>query len=167
MLTTIEKEVEHMSTGTALAPFRRLRSLLAPDPFQRMNRLFEETFGPVAFSTEEALSVTGWTPSCDVYETDNEIVVKADLPGVKKEDVKVGIEDGVLSISGERKFEEKIKKENYLRVERSYGAFTRGFTLPTRVDSSRISAEFKDGLLQVTLPKREEAKPKGIEVKVK
>jgi HSP20 family protein len=156
-----------MSTGTALAPFRRLRSLLTPDPFQRVNRLFEETFGPLAFPTEEALSVTGWTPSCDIYETDNEIVVKAELPGVKKEEVKVGIEDGVLSISGEHKFEEETRKENYLRVERSYGAFTRSFTLPTRVDSTRISAEFKDGLLQVTLPKREEAKPKGIEVKVK
>jgi HSP20 family protein len=156
-----------MSTGTALAPFRRLRSLLEPDPFQRINRLLEEGFGPLAFPTEEALSATGWTPSCDVFETENEIVVKAELPGVKKEDVKVGIEDGVLSISGERKFEEETKKENYLRVERSYGAFTRSFTLPTRVDSSKVAAEFKDGLLQVTLPKRKEAKPKGIEVKVK
>ncbi|HWP41955.1 MAG TPA: Hsp20/alpha crystallin family protein, partial [Blastocatellia bacterium] len=155
------------STGTALAPFRRLRSLLEPDPFRTVNRLIEEAFGPLAFPTEEPLSVTGWTPSCDVYETDKEIVIKAELPGVKKEDVKVGIEDGVLSISGERKFEEETKKENYLRVERSYGAFTRSFTLPARVDSTRISAEFKDGLLQVTLPKREEAKPKGIEIKIK
>jgi HSP20 family protein len=159
-----------MSTGTALAPFSRLRGLLAPEPygsFERMNRLFEETFGPLGLRTEEALSVSGWTPSCDIYETDNEIVVKAELPGVKKEDAKVGIQDGVLSISGERKFEEETKKENYLRVERSYGSFTRSFTLPTRVDPEQVTAEFKDGLLQVTLPKREEAKPRGVEVKVK
>ncbi len=155
-----------MATGTALAPLRSLRNLLTPDPFQRLNKLFEESFGPLAFPTEEALSLSGWTPSCDIFETDNEIVVKAELPGVKKEDVKVGIEDGVLSINGERKFEEETKKENYLRVERSYGAFMRSFTLPTRIDSSKVTAEFKDGLLKVMLPKREEAKPKGIEVKV-
>jgi HSP20 family protein len=158
-----------MATGTALAPFRRLRELLAPERSfeQRMNRLFEETFGPLGLQTEEALSVTGWTPSCDVYETDNEIVIKAELPGVKKEDAKVSIQDGVLSIIGERKFEEETKKENYIRVERSYGSFSRSFTLPTRVDPDKVAAEFTDGLLRVTLPKREEAKPKGIEVKVK
>jgi HSP20 family protein len=144
-----------------------MRSLLTPDSFQRMNRLFEEAFGPLTFPPEESLSLTGWTPSCDVYETDNEIVVKAEIPGVKKDDVKVGIEDGVLSISGERKFEEETKKENYLRVERRYGSFTRSFTLPTIVDSSKVMAEFKDGLLKVTLPKREESKPKGVEVEVK
>jgi HSP20 family protein len=127
----------------------------------------EEVFAPFVWPTEETLSVTGWTPSCDVYETDNEIVIKAELPGVKKEDAKVGIQDGLLTISGERKFEEETKKENYLRVERSYGSFTRSFTLPTRVDQEKVLAEFKDGLLQVTLPKREEAKPKGVEVKVK
>jgi HSP20 family protein len=158
-----------MSTGTALAPFRRLRELLGPERSfeQRMNRLFEEAFGPLALPTGEALSVSGWTPSCDIYETDNEIVIKAELPGVKKEDAKVSIQDGVLSIIGERKFEEETKKENYLRVERSYGSFSRSFTLPTRVDPDKVAAEFTDGLLQVTLPKREEAKPKGVEVRVK
>ncbi len=116
---------------------------------------------------DENWSLSTWAPACDIYENENEIVVKAELPEVKKEDVQVAIENNVLSIRGERKFSEETKQENYHRVERSYGEFMRSFTLPSFVDASKVNAEFKDGLLRVTMPKREEAKPKQIEVKVK
>jgi HSP20 family protein len=125
-----------------------------------LNHLFEP-FG------EETLPLTTWVPACDIYETDKEIVVKAELPGLKKEDVFVSLDNNVLMIRGERKFEGEVKRENFHRVERTYGEFLRSFTLPTFIDSNKILAEFKDGLLMVTLPKREEAKPKQIEVKVK
>lgn len=159
-----------MATATGLAPLRAFRDLMTTDPFrsfqQRMNRLFEEALGPLAFPVEESLSMTAWTPRCDVFETDNEIVIKAELPGVNKKDVKVNIENNMLTIQGERKFEEETKRENYHRIERSYGQFMRSFTLPAYVDTAKISAEFKDGVLRVSLPKVEEAKPKAIEVKV-
>jgi HSP20 family protein len=157
-----------MATGTGLAPFKAFRSLLAPEPVytlqQRLNRLFEEAFLPQG---AEPFSLEGWSPSCDIYETENEIVVKAEIPGVKKEDVKLSMQDNVLTLSGERKFEEETKKENYVRVERGYGSFTRSFTLPPSVDVKTISAEFKDGLLEVKLPKLEQAKPKEVEINVK
>jgi HSP20 family protein len=160
-----------MATGTGLAPFTAFRNLLAPEPVhtlqQRLNRLFGEAFPQLALLGEEPISLAGWSPSCDIYETENEIVVKAEIPGVKKEDVKLSIQDNVLTLSGERKFEEETKKENYVRVERGYGSFSRSFTLPPSVDAKKISAEFKDGLLEVKLPKLEEAKPKEVEIKVK
>lgn len=111
--------------------------------------------------------MTTWAPACDIYETENEIVVKAELPEVKKEDLHVSFENNLLTIRGERKFSEETKQENYHRVERSYGEFTRSFTLPNFVDTNKINAEFKDGLLRVTMAKREEAKPKQVEIKVK
>jgi HSP20 family protein len=157
-----------MATGTGLAPFKALRNLLTPEPVytlqQRLNRLFDEAFLPLG---AEPFSMAEWSPSCDIYETENEIVVKAEIPGVKKEDVKLSVRDNVLTLSGERKFEEETKKENYVRVERGYGSFTRSFTLPFYADAKKISAEFKDGLLEVKLPKSEEAKPKEVEIKVK
>jgi HSP20 family protein len=160
-----------MATGTGLAPFTAFRNLLAPEPVhtlqQRLNRLFGEAFPQLTLLGEEPISLAGWSPSCDIYETGNEIVVKAEIPGVKKEDVKLSIQDNVLTLSGERKFEEETKKENYVRVERGYGSFSRSFTLPPSVDAKKISAEFKDGLLEVKLPKLEEAKPKEVEIKVK
>jgi HSP20 family protein len=159
-----------MATGTGLAPFKAFRSLLEPEPIftlqQRLNRFLEEAFRPFGL-LEEPISIAAWTPSCDIYETDDEVVVKAEIPGVKKEDVKVSLQDNLLTLSGERKFEEETKKENYLRVERGYGAFSRSFTLPPYVDATKISAEFKDGLLEVKLPKSEQAKPKQVEIKVK
>lgn len=145
------------------------RERLFFDPFrnfeERMRRLFGEGFfrAPV----EENWTLSAWTPACDIFETENEIVVKAELPEVKKEDVTVSIENNVLTIHGERKFSEETKKENYHRVERSYGEFTRSFTLPVFVNTEKVSAEFRDGILRVVLPKREEAKTKQIEVKVK
>ena len=147
------------------------RGWLALDPFrnfeERMRRFFGEGFGPFGRFGEESWSLTTWSPACDIYETDNEVVVKAELPEVKKEDVKVSIENNIMTIHGERKFSEETKRENYHRLERSYGEFTRSFTLPSFVDTSKINAEFKDGMLRVTMPKREEAKPKQVEVKVK
>lgn len=157
-----------MQSGTAMAPIKSLRNLISTDPFfllqNRLNRMFEFPLAPFA---EETLPLTKWTPVCDVYETDKELVVKAELPGLKKEDVFVNIESNLLTIYGERKFADETRQENYHRVERNYGEFFRSFTLPAFIDASKIVAEFKDGLLWVFLPKHEEAKPKQIEVKVK
>ncbi len=113
------------------------------------------------------MSLSTWAPACDVFENDNSITIKAELPGVNREDVKVTIENNVLTLRGERKFEEEVKRENYHRVERSYGEFMRSFTLPNYVDSTKIKAEFKEGMLNLTLPKREEAKAKQIDVAIK
>jgi HSP20 family protein len=159
-----------MATGTGLAPMKGFRNLTT-DPFrlfqQRLNRLFGEGFGMLAPEGEESWSLSAWAPACDIYETDHEIVIKAELPEVKKENVYVSFENNVLTIRGERKFEEEAKRENYHRIERSYGEFVRSFTLPTFVDTNKINAEFKEGVLRVMIPKREEAKPKQVEVKVK
>ncbi len=155
--------------GASLAPTRSARELMGLDPFRHMEdrlRRFFEGFEPRT-TGEENWSLATWAPACDIYETDNEIVLKAELPEVKKEDVRVSIENNLLTIRGERKFSEETKKENYHRVERSYGEFMRSFTLPSFIDASKVNAEFKDGLLRVTLAKREEAKPKQVEVKVK
>ena len=158
-------------SGTALAPTRSIREMANFDPFrqiqERLNRVFGENmdfFKPMA---GENWSLATWTPACDIYENDHEIVVKAELPEVKKEDVHVAIENNVLTIRSERKFSEETKQENYHRVERSYGEFMRSFTLPNFVDNTKVNADFKDGVLRVTMAKREEAKPRQIEVKVK
>jgi HSP20 family protein len=158
-------------SATAMAP-RAAREMGIFDPFrqlqERFNRVFGEGFDPLMRSFgEENWSLSTWAPACDIYENDNEIVVKAELPEVKKDDVHVSFENGVLTIRGERKFSEETKRENYHRLERSYGEFTRSFTLPNFVDTGKINAEFKDGMLRVTMAKREETKPKQIEVKVK
>jgi HSP20 family protein len=106
-------------------------------------------------------------PAVDIYETDaHEVVLKAELPEMKREDISVTFENGVLTLKGERKFEEETTKENYHRVERRHGTFSRSFTLPNTVDASRISAAYKDGILTIRLPQREEAKPKQIDVNI-
>ncbi len=109
---------------------------------------------------------TAWTPPCDIYETDKEIVLKMELPEMRKEDVHVTLENNVLTLRGERKFEEAVNRENYHRIERKYGEFMRIFTLPTFVEGSKVVAEFKEGMLTVTLPKNAAAIPRQIEVKV-
>lgn len=114
----------------------------------------------------EDLALADWAPMADISEDENEYVIKAELPELKKEDVKVTVENGVLTISGERKFEKEEKKKKYHRVERAYGRFTRSFALPDNADASKVKAEFKDGMLTVHLPKSEKAKPKQIEVKI-
>jgi len=107
-----------------------------------------------------------WHPAVDVYETEGSFVLKAELPGVGKEDIKIDVNNNALTIKGEKKFEEKTEKDNYMRVERTYGSFTRTFALSDKVDSGNIKAAFKDGVLEITLPKKEEAKPKEIKVEI-
>jgi HSP20 family protein len=156
--------------GTAMAPIAT-REFMAFDPFrnveERMRRFFGEGYEPFKTPTEENWSLATWAPTCDIFETDNEIVVKAELPEVKNEDVRVTIDNNMLTIRGERKFSEETKKDSYHRMERSYGEFFRSFTLPQFIDATKVGAEFKNGILRITLPKREEAKPKQLEVKVK
>ena len=160
-----------MMTGTHLLPTRSIHTHLPTDPFRlfpdRTSRLFEDVFnllGPFAPFTEETLAPATWTPLCDIYETEREIVLKMELPEVKKEDVHVTLEDNVLTMRGERRFEERAGDGNYHRVERHYGEFTRSFTLPTTVDPEGVKAEVRHGVLTLTLPKREDALPKQIEV---
>jgi HSP20 family protein len=141
-------------------PFRELE-----DMSDRLNRMMSRPALPRT-NGKETMVVADWVPSVDVSETDGEYQIKAEIPDVKKEDVKVTVEDGVLTIQGERKQEKEEKGKKYHRVERSYGSFIRSFTLPDLVDEEKVKAEFKDGVLNLLLPKSEKAKPKAIEVKV-
>ena len=134
-----------------------------------MEKRFSTYLGRPAVQTEtgkEAMTVAEWSPLVDITEDDKEYLIKADLPEVKKEDVKLTVQDDVMSISGERKYEKEEKGKKYHRVERAYGSFMRSFTLPEDADGNKVSAEYKDGVLKVHLPKSEKAKPKSIEVKV-
>jgi len=133
----------------------------------RLNRLFGAPKGNGWGTSEEPLTVGTWSPAVDVIENEKEYLVKAELPEVKKEDVKVSVDDGVLTIRGERKQENEEKGKKFHRVERMYGSFTRSFTLPDEIDSTKVAADFKDGVLNVRLPRSpEKAKAKAIEVKV-
>ena len=129
----------------------------------RLQRLYSRPTPP---NGKEGMIVADWAPSVDVSEMDGEYQIKAEIPDVKKEDVKVTLEDGVLTIQGERKFEKEEKGKKYHRVERSYGSFVRSFTLPDLVDEAKVKAEFKDGVLNLKLPKSEKVKPKAIEITV-
>lgn len=142
-------------------PWRELE-----DMEKRLSTIFGRT--PVATSGEkkEAIAVAEWSPLVDISEDDKEYVVKAELPEMKKEEIKISVHDDVLSITGERKYEKEEKGKKYHRVERSYGSFMRSFTLPEDADGSKVHAEYKDGVLTVSLPKSEKAKPKSIEVKI-
>ena len=133
-------------------------------PIRDMQSRLDQLFG--RWPEREALAVTQWAPLVDIAEDDKEYLVKAELPEVKKEDIKVCVEEGTLSITGERRSEKEEKDKKYHRIERSYGNFLRSFTLPDAADSTKVNAEFKDGVLKVHLPKSEKAKPKSIEVKV-
>lgn len=115
---------------------------------------------------KEALTVAEWSPLVDITEDEKEYVIKAELPDVKKEDIKLTVADNVMTISGERKYEKEEKGKKFHRVERAYGSFMRSFTLPDAADGSKVNAEYKDGVLNVRLPKSEKAKPKSIEVKI-
>jgi len=115
----------------------------------------------------EEANMSLWRPAVDIFETKDNMVLRAELPGMKKEDVKINLENNVLSLRGERRFDSEVKRENYQRIERAYGTFCRSFTLPTNVDKNRIEATYRDGVLEVTLPKSEEARPKQIEIKAK
>ena len=131
---------------------------------REFDRLFKEAFTPLFGEGE--LSTRTWAPPVDIYENENDIVLRAELPGVNPKDVEVKVEDNTLYLKGERKFEKETKEENYHRVERSYGSFARSFSLPNSINSEKVKAEFKDGLLTLTLPKREEAKPRTIKIDV-
>lgn len=115
---------------------------------------------------KEALTVAQWSPLVDITENEKEYLIKAELPEMKKEDVRLTVENDVLAISGERKFEKEEKGNKYHRIERAYGSFVRSFSLPEDADGSKVSADYKDGLLQVHLPKSVKSKPKAIEIKV-
>jgi HSP20 family protein len=144
-------------------PFRDLVTMQ-----DRMNRIFDDAFrGVNRGGSEEDWALGGaWAPAVDIYEQDGNLVLKAELPGIDSKDVDVRVENNVLTLRGERKFEYDVKRENYHRVERAYGTFSRSFTLPNVVNTEKIKAEFNDGVLRVTLPQREEAKPKQISISV-
>ena len=141
-------------------PFRELEEMS-----DRLNRMFNRP-STGSKNGREALTVADWTPTVDISETEGEYLIKAELPEVKKEDVKVTLEDGVLTLSGERRQEKEEKHAKYHRMERSYGSFVRSFSLPELVDESKVKAEYKDGVLSLHLPKSEKVKPRAIEVKV-
>jgi len=142
-------------------PLRDLSSIQ-----EKMNQLFEDTVAR-SRGREEGLGTGMWTPAVDIYETAESVVVKAELPGLTREQVGIEVKDGILTLKGERKVEKEVKEENYHRIERAYGTFQRSFSLPASVDQEKISATLKEGVLEVTLPKREQAKPKQINVSVK
>lgn len=143
-------------------PFRDLMTLQ-----DRMNRLFDQTMSRTRADEEEGMTVSTWSPAVDIFETADSIVMKAELPGVSRANIDIQVRDNTLTLKGERKFEREVKEENYLRIERSYGAFQRAFSLPTVIQQDKIRAVFKDGVLEVTLPKAEEAKPKQVKIDVK
>ena len=142
-------------------PFRDLMNLQ-----ERMNRIFDESYRGARTTGDDWALGGSWAPAVDIYEHEGNIVLKAELPGIDSNDVDIRLENNVLTLRGERKVDHEVKQENYHRVERAYGSFSRSFTLPSIVDQEKIKAEYKDGVLELTLPKREEAKPKQISIKV-
>jgi len=148
-----------MTVITRWAPLREISSLQ-----DRVNRLFHESYGPEG--REESLTSTGFAPPVDVYEDEHSVTLKIEVPGIDEKDIDVRIENNVLTVHGERKFEKEEKEENFRRVERQYGSFTRTFTLPTTVDAEKVSANYDKGILKIALPKKAEAKPKQIKVNV-
>ncbi len=142
-------------------PFRDLISLQ-----ERMNKLFEESLSRSG-TFEEGLSAGAWSPSADIYETQDKIVIKLDLPGLSQEEIELKIEDNTLVIRGERALDKETKREDYHRIERAYGAFSRSFTLPNTVDTDTIKASHRNGVLEIILPKKEETKPKKIKIELK
>lgn len=128
----------------------------------QFSRLLNDFFARPA----QESNLTTWAPAVDIYETEHELVVKGDLPDVKPEDLDIRVENNILTIRGDRKFEKKVDEKNYLRVERSYGSFSRSFSLANTVNTEAIKADYQNGVLTLTIPKREEAKPKQIRVSV-
>ncbi len=147
-----------MTLITRWDPFREFVTLQ-----DRMNRLFRDSFGD---TREEGLTTTSFAPPVDVYEDEHNVTLKIEVPGIEEKDIDVRIENNTLTVHGERKFEKEEKEENYRRVERQYGSFTRTFTLPTTVDADKVQADYDKGVLKITLAKKAEAKPKQIKVNV-
>ena len=143
-----------------LDPFRELATLQ-----DRMNRMFGDVYR--GRKEDELMTHGSWVPPVDIYDNGNhELVLKAELPDVKREDIAITVEDSTLTIKGEKRFDQDVKEEQFHRIERAYGSFTRSFSLPPQVDSGRVNADYRNGVLTVRLPMREEAKPKQIEVQV-
>ena len=138
-------------------PFRDLSIMQ-----ERMNRMFEDAGR--GWQGDEPSSTTTWSPAVDIYETENEILVQAELPGVDRKDIGLNLEKNVLTLKGERRFEKETKQENYHRIERAYGGFSRSFSIPAIVDEEKIRAEYKDGILKIALPKKDQVKPKQIQI---
>jgi len=130
----------------------------------RMNRIFRESYVPG--DSEEALTASNFTPPVDIYEDPHNITLKLEVPGIDEKDIDVSIENNTLTVQGERKIEKEEKEENFRRVERQYGSFTRSFTLPISVDAGQVSADYNQGVLKIKLAKKAEAKPKQIKVNV-
>ncbi len=141
-------------------PFRNVAALQ-----DRINRIFDESFSRTA-DLDDDISMSAWKPLVDIYETDEAIILKAELPGIKKDDVSVEVKDNVLTLKGVRTEEKEIKEKNYYRKERAFGTFSRSFNLQHRIQPDKIKARFKDGVLKIEIPKPEEEKPKQITVKV-
>src|SRR5579863_1891845 len=148
-----------MTVITRWDPFREFSTLQ-----DRMNHLFRHTYGTEG--RDEALTTSTFAPAVDVYEDEHQVNLKIEVPGIDEKDIDVRIENNTLTVHGERKFEKEEKEENFRRVERQYGSFTRSFTLPTTVDAEKVSANYDKGILKVTLAKKAEAKPKQIKVNV-
>jgi HSP20 family protein len=148
-----------MTVLTRFEPFRELSTLQ-----DRMNRLFRASFEDAG--QDQSLVASTFAPAVDVYEDEHNVSLKIEVPGIDEKDIDVQIENNTLTVHGERKIEKEEKEENYRRVERQYGSFTRTFTLPPTVDSEKVSAHYDKGVLKVTLPKKAEAKPKQIKVNV-
>lgn len=146
-----------MRTIARWEPFRGVTTLQ-----DQINRLFNDAFD----RTGDESNLSAWAPAVDIYETEHELVVKADLPDIDPKDLDIRVENNILTIRGERRFEKKVNEESYLRVERSFGSFARSFTLSNTVNSDAIKAEYQNGVLTLSIPKREEAKPKQIKVNV-
>ncbi len=138
-------------------PFRDLITLR-----EKMNRLFEEAF--TTRGEEKDLVASTWTPSVDIFETENSLVLSAEVPGIDEKDIEIKIEDNTLTLKGERKFEKETKEENYHRIERAYGSFYRSFTLPHYIDQDNIKAEHENGVLKITMPKKPELKPRKVKI---
>ncbi len=138
-------------------PFRDLNTLQ-----ERMNRLFEDANR--GWRAEEPSSTTSWSPAVDIYETESEIIVQAELPGMERKEIELSLENNVLTLKGDRRFEKEGKDENYHRIERSYGSFTRAFSIPAMVNEEEIKADYKEGVLAILLPKKERARSKQIEI---
>ena len=151
-----------MTLLTRWEPLREFSAM--QDRMNRMNRLFHESYSPEG--PEEALTTTSFAPPVDIYEDEHNITLKLEVPGIDEKDIDVRVEGNTLTVHGERKIEKEEKEENFRRVERQYGSFTRSFTLPSSVDPAQVSANYDKGVLKINLAKKAEAKPKQIKVNV-
>ena len=145
-----------MSSISRLDPFRGISTLQ-----DQVNRLFESSY-----QRGDNSALTTWAPAVDIYETENELVLKADLPEMNEKDIDIRVENNMLTVRGERKFQKEVKDDSYLRLERVYGSFSRSFGLPNTVNTEAIKADYKNGVLTVTMPKRAESKPKQVKVNI-